>query len=131
MFCILNWRVFWLTLTNRIDPDAAPELVFTDRELRILDRLVADMPTAQPQQHVLSHCPTKLARLGGYLARRSDSPPGNETAWRGLTRLVDIQLGVIMGDEIFGIRGERSMKRRPIGLPADDRPDPGLDASRK
>jgi hypothetical protein len=22
VFCILSWRVFWLTITNRIDPDA-------------------------------------------------------------------------------------------------------------
>jgi hypothetical protein len=41
-FCILSWRVLWLTMTNRIDPDADPELVFTDLELRILDRLVND-----------------------------------------------------------------------------------------
>jgi hypothetical protein len=24
VFCILSWRVFWLTMTNRIDPDADP-----------------------------------------------------------------------------------------------------------
>ena len=93
VFCILSWRVFWLTMTHRIDPDAEPELVFTDLELRILDRLVTDKPTAQLQQHLLSHYLIKLARLGGYLARIGDSPPGNETIWRGLTRLVDIQLG--------------------------------------
>jgi hypothetical protein len=97
VFCILSWRVFWLTMTNRIDPEADPELVFTDLELRILDRLVKDKPTAQTQKPLLSHYLIKLARLGGYLARNADPPPGNETIWRGLTRLVDIQLGVIMG----------------------------------
>jgi hypothetical protein len=51
---------------------------------------------------LLSHHLIKLARLGGYLARNSDPPPGNETIWRGLTRLVDIQLGVIMGAENVG-----------------------------
>ena len=102
VLCILSWRVFWLTMSNRIDPEANPELVFTDLELRILDRLVADKPTAHPQQHLLSRYLIKLARLGGYLARNSDPPPGNETIWRGLTRLVDIQLGVIMGAEIVG-----------------------------
>jgi hypothetical protein len=102
VFCILSWRVFWLTMTNRIDPDADPELVFTDMELRILDRLVADKPTAKLQQHLLSHYLIKLARLGGYLARNADPPPGNETICRGLTRLVDIQLGVIMGAENVG-----------------------------
>jgi hypothetical protein len=102
VFCILSWRVFWLTMTNRIDLDADPELVFTDLELRILDRLVNDKTTAHLPQHGLSHYLIKLARLGGYLARSSDPPPGNETIWRGLTRLVDIQLGVIMGAEIVG-----------------------------
>jgi hypothetical protein len=87
-------------MTNRIDPEADPELVFTDLELRILERLVNDKTTVQLQQHGLSHYLIKLARLGGYLARNSDPPPGNETIWRGLTRLVDIQLGVIMGAEI-------------------------------
>jgi hypothetical protein len=102
VFCILSWRVFWLTMTNRIDPDTDPERVFTDLELRILDRLVNDKHTAHPRPHNLSHYLTKLARLGGYLARKSDPPPGNETIWRGLTRLVDIQLGVIMGAEVVG-----------------------------
>jgi hypothetical protein len=35
----------------------------------------------------------KLARLGGYLARADDSPPGNTVMWRGLSRLTDIELG--------------------------------------
>lgn len=104
VFCILSWRVFWLTMTNRIAPDAAPEQVFSDLELRILDRLIADKPTTTDhlQQHLLSHYLIKLARLGGYLARNADSPPGNETVWRGLTRLVDIQLGVLLGARIVG-----------------------------
>jgi hypothetical protein len=70
--------------------------------MRILDRLVADKPSAQRHQPMLSHYLIKLARLGGYLTRHSDPPPGNEIIWRGLTRLVDIQLGVIMGAEIVG-----------------------------
>jgi hypothetical protein len=102
VFSILSWRVFWLTMTNRTDPDADPGLVFTDLELRILDRLVNNKPTTHAQKYMLSHYLIKLARLGGYLARHSDSPPGNETIWRGLTRLVDIQLGVMMGAKLVG-----------------------------
>ena len=37
---------------------------------------------------------TKLARLGGYLARSSDPPPGNIVIRRGLSRLIDIELGL-------------------------------------
>jgi hypothetical protein len=89
-------------MTNRVAPEAAPELVFTDLELRILDRLIPHKPAAQPQQQALSGYLIKLARLGGYLARKSDPPPGNETIWRGLTRLIDIQLGAIIGAALVG-----------------------------
>jgi hypothetical protein len=51
---------------------------------------------------MLSHDLTKLAQLGGYLVRNGDSPPGNETIWRGLTRLVDIQLGAMLGAKLVG-----------------------------
>ena len=102
VFCILSWRVFWLTMTNRIAPEARPELVFTDLELRILDRLVNDKPTAHSRPHTLSHYKIMLAQPGGYLAGNSDPPPGNDTIWRGLTRLNDIQLGASMRTALVG-----------------------------
>ena len=40
---------------------------------------------------------TKFARLGGYLARANDPPPGNIVRGRGLARLTDIQLGLLLG----------------------------------
>jgi hypothetical protein len=102
LFCILSWRVFWLTMTNRIAPEADPDGVFTNLELRILDRLVNNNPAVHTRRRKLSHYLIKLARLGGYLARNGDPPPGNETIWRGLTRLIDIQLGVIIGTGLVG-----------------------------
>ncbi len=41
----------------------------------------------------MTTCLIQLARLGGYLARASDPPPGNTVIWRGMTRLTDIVLG--------------------------------------
>ena len=102
VFCILSWRVFWLTMTNRIAPDADPGMSLRIWNCAFLERLVADKPNAHSRPHTLSHYLIKLARLGGYLARNSDPPPGNETVWRGLTRLVDIQLGVCIGAEVVG-----------------------------
>lgn len=44
-----------------------------------------------------------LARLGGYLARAADPPPGNMVVWQGLTRLTDIKLGTeIAGEQNVG-----------------------------
>ena len=39
-FCILSWRIFWLTMANRALPEAAPKLAFTGLEIRLLDTLV-------------------------------------------------------------------------------------------
>ena len=97
VFCILSWRVFWMTMLNRTAPDAPPQLALTDSEIRLLDRLVNDPGKKPPRVKTLSHYLTRLARLGGYLARASDPPPGNTVMWRGLTRLTDIELGAELG----------------------------------
>jgi hypothetical protein len=93
LFCILSWRVFWMTMLNRSAPDAPPTLALTATECGVLDRLVHDKPKAR--QKTLSHYLIKIARLGGYLARASDPPPGNTVMWRGLSRLTDIALGAM------------------------------------
>ena len=97
VFCILSWRVFWLTMLNRTMPDAPPQMALTDGEINVLDHLVPDTATIRRRRKTLSHYLTKLARLGGYLARASDPPPGNTVMWRGLSRLTDIQIGVDIG----------------------------------
>jgi hypothetical protein len=43
-----------------------------------------------------------LAKLGGYLARTHDPPPGNLILWRGLARLTDIQIGFRIAQRIVG-----------------------------
>jgi hypothetical protein len=100
IFCILSWRVFWMTMLNRSAPDAPPNLALSDTEISVLDRLVSDKSGSR--RKTLSDYLTKIARLGGYLARASDPPPGNMVMWRGLSRLTDIALGAIVGAEIVG-----------------------------
>jgi Transposase DNA-binding len=100
VFCILSWRVFWMTMLNRSAPDALPTLALTATEIAVLDHLVNDKP--QARRKTLSHYLTKIARLGGYLARANDPPPGNTVMWRGLSRLTDIALGAMVGAEIVG-----------------------------
>jgi hypothetical protein len=42
IFCIVSWRIFWMTMLNRADPDAPPNLALTKNEMQLLDRLVPD-----------------------------------------------------------------------------------------
>jgi hypothetical protein len=100
VFCILSWRVFWMTMINRSAPAAPPTLALTKIEIGLLDHLVKDK--IQPQGKTLCHYLTKIARLGGYLARANDPPPGNMVMWRGLSRLTDIELGAIAAAKLVG-----------------------------
>jgi Transposase DNA-binding len=93
VFCILSWRVLWLTMLNRIAPNASPKLALTDTEIALLDRLISGASHRRCRPGTLAFYLTKLARLGGYLARAGDPPPGNVVIWRGLSRLTDIELG--------------------------------------
>ena len=102
VFCILSWRVFWLTMLNRTMPGAPPTMALTVSEIDVLDHLVRDPAGTGRRRRTLSYYLTKLARLGGYLARASDPPPGNIVMWRGLTRLTDIQIGVDIGTKNVG-----------------------------
>ena len=102
VLAILSWRIFWMTMMNRAAPDADPEVAFTVLEIRLLDRLVADMPDAHRNNKSLSPYLPKLARLGGYLARSSDPPPGNTVLRRGLSRLTDIHLGFLLASQVVG-----------------------------
>ena len=84
-------------------PEADPQTALTPAEIAILDRLVGDAGNRRARPGTLLLYLTKLARLGGYLARISDPPPGNTVIWRGLRRLADIQLGVeISNDQLCG-----------------------------
>jgi hypothetical protein len=92
VFCILGWRIFWTTMINRAAPDAPPQVALTEAEIAVIDRAARDR-VAVPGKKTLSHYPTKVARLGGYLARARDPPPGNTVMWRGWSRLMDMVLG--------------------------------------
>jgi Transposase DNA-binding/Transposase DDE domain len=100
VFCVLSWRIFWMTMMNRVAPLMSPLVALTQIETRLLDGLLPE--TRKRRKATLSTYLIKIARLGGYLARRSDSPPGNMVMWRGLSRLTDIELGFLIGVKLCG-----------------------------
>lgn len=101
-FCILSWRIFWLTMINRSTQKAKACLAFTPLEINILNRLAPEYPPGTTRTPSLKSCLTQLARLGGYLNRTGDGPPGNIVMWRGMSRLTDIEIGFQMAMENVG-----------------------------
>lgn len=100
VFCIIAWRVFWLTMVNRTNPKTSVDTVFTETEIAILNHLSGNPGQTPPRN--ITHYLLTVAKLGGYLARKNDGPPGNTVLWRGLSRLTDIHLGVELSKELVG-----------------------------
>jgi hypothetical protein len=40
IFRRVSWRVFWMTMINRAEPEAPPAHVLTDKEMRLLEGAV-------------------------------------------------------------------------------------------
>jgi hypothetical protein len=102
VLCILSWRVFWMTMMNRVEPQANPRIAMTETEMQLLSYAVKNKEHASTLPATLNDALLLLARLGGYLARAHDPPPGNLILWRGLARLTDIQIGFLIAQEIVG-----------------------------
>ena len=97
--CILSWRIFWMTMINRECENIPAEAALTNNEIEILDILKPDNKT---RKKFLRDYIIKIAKLGGYLARNSDAPPGNIVIWRGIQKLNDIHLGFEAGKIFVG-----------------------------
>jgi hypothetical protein len=101
-FCILSWRIFWLTMINRATQKSKASVAFTAPEIKILHRLTSDSQPGSSRSSTLQSCLIQLACLGGYLNRAKDPPPGNMVIWRGMSRLTDIEIGFLMATENVG-----------------------------
>ena len=75
IYSVVSWRIFWLCMINRTDADAPAALVFTETERRILDH--ADPKPPRTKSASISRYLLAVARLGGYMSRANDKPPGN------------------------------------------------------
>ena len=100
--CVLSWRIFWMTMVQRSAPKTSPLLALTEVELLLLDEITAANGGPSSTKRTLADYLLCIARLGGYLARAHDPPPGNIVMWRGLSRLTDIQLGFAIGARFMG-----------------------------
>src|SRR5260370_12489086 len=89
LYCIVAWRLLHLTYLARVTPDASCEVVFQTYEWQALHAFTYQtnsLPATPPSLHEATRL---VAKLGGFLARKSDGEPGVQTIWRGLRRFDD------------------------------------------
>ena len=76
-------------MLNRDDTRCSPILAFSELEMKVLRHYFRERNKPKSlQQYII-----RLARLGGYLYRSNDRPPGYTVIRKGLRRLAELSAG--------------------------------------
>jgi hypothetical protein len=92
---VIAWRIMLMTLLGRTLPELAAEVLFSDLEIRLLEAFARQRKLEGPT--TLGIATRLVARLGGYIARNNDPPPGHEVMWRGFSTLQTMCQGFVLG----------------------------------
>ena len=100
LMSIIAWRLFMITLIARTDPCQSCSGFLSKPEWTVLT-IKASRSTAPPTvAPTIADAIVLIAKLGGYLARKSDGPPGTLALWRGFKRLTDLTEGWSMANQL-------------------------------
>lgn len=94
---VIAWRIMLMTLLGREIPELPAEILFSDIELRTM-RAYAKKKELNPPL-LLGEAVQVVARIGGYLGRKKDPPPGHQVMWRGYASLQLLCTGFTLQDE--------------------------------
>jgi len=82
---VIAWRIMLMTLLGRETPDLPCELLFSDLEIEVLRAYAKKKKLKSPE--TIKDMVNLVAKLGGYLSRANDSPPGHQLMWKGYKKL--------------------------------------------
>jgi hypothetical protein len=86
---VVAWRVYHIAQLGREMPNASCEICFSEAEWKVLSFYPNKETVVPSKPPTLREAIRLTASLGGFLGRKCDGEPGNETLWRGLQRLGD------------------------------------------
>lgn len=90
---IIAWRIFFITLIARADPQLPCNKILEEEEWKILYSKMHSTKHYPPDPPTIKEAVLWIAKLGGFLGRKNDGDPGPITLWRGWKRLFDIAEG--------------------------------------
>ena len=91
---VIGWRIMLMTLLGRGCGDLPAEVMFSDLELRVIKAWAKDRRI--PLVENLNDAVKVVARMGGYLGRKSDPPPGHQVIWTGFCNLSMFCVGFVL-----------------------------------
>lgn len=86
---VIAWRIFWLSRISRLDLNYNCNTVLTKIEQTVLfKRFNKGKINTEPIS--VKQALNWVGKLGGYIGRNTDAPPGIVTIWQGWTRLMNM-----------------------------------------
>jgi hypothetical protein len=82
VYSVIAWKVLELRELARGDAHCSPDVLLSETEQSILETKFPELTDNEAQAYAIA-----VAKIGGYLDRSSDPPPGWETMWKGLKKL--------------------------------------------
>lgn len=89
-YSLSAFKLMQLHYDARIDPDQPCTHYLSQEECQVMYIFHHKVKLVQKQPLTLSQAIWLIARMGGYIGRNNDGPPGIKTLWRGLRKLHDI-----------------------------------------
>ena len=84
---IIAFRLLWLTMVNRIDPDKSSDTILFEHEWKALCCHIYKSPSPPQKAPSVRDAVRMIAKLGGFLGRKGDNQPGMTYIWRGWEKL--------------------------------------------
>ena len=94
---VIAWRIMLMTLMGRECPGLPAEVMFSDIEVRTLQAYAKKKDITPPV--LLGDAVTLVAKIGGYLGRKKDPPPGHQLLWQGYREFQFMCLGFALLDD--------------------------------
>jgi hypothetical protein len=99
---VVAWRVYWLTMVGREEPDSPCDQILSEEEWHILSawatgKIANKAPSVQQAMHW-------IGKISGWLARGKQDQPGTTCMWRGLRRLSSIIQDYLLALKVHGVR---------------------------
>jgi hypothetical protein len=95
---VIAWRIMLMTLMGRETPELPAEVLFSDIELRTL-RAYSKKNGLNPPS-LLGEAVRLVAKIGGYLGRNNDPPPGHQLLWQGYAEFQFMCLGFALLEDV-------------------------------
>jgi len=87
LFAVIAWRILYATMLGRLDADVSCEVLLQRFEWQALYCRANESMKLPKKPPTLGQAILWIAKLGGYLARKNDRPPGATVLWRGFLTL--------------------------------------------